>query len=401
MFSLGRSRIGISPAYRDASNFKRFYATAKQKKINDLFLDIQKKINQAYVNSGYRYLDSSPVLEGRIKPSIKALFDSQRTLVGTTENNGNKEIYNEYVIQLPENTKLLLDCGYKVEGNLMLELLSDLFRKRLICKDSPSSLPLLAKHVEEKDLSQVDERGWTMLHWAVLGRNLPVAEELLNRGIASDVKDKIGLSAEHLSYWTMDRLIIKLLKPNLNPVDILSDISISSFAEITQKVTIVGKDYKVFSPCLHGWMEEAFPDLLTLLSLGNLSHAEKRHLVLYKPTDYCPVRQESKNHRFSPMALAIVDRNLHQVKDLLSQGWNDETENISGRKRWSDHREVTTGFKYGISGLYRLGNSEERLFCERVAWAVIDSPMSGFTEKDWEEIKRQALIPFDCNINPY
>lgn len=99
-------------------------------------------------------------------------------------------------------------------------------------------LKVLIKSMPTDDLNKKDSaKGCTALHWAVIGKNLDCARELVNAGIHLDNQDEQGRTPLHIAVSNGDRAMIKMLieagcsieipdKSRLTPQDCTQDVGL-------------------------------------------------------------------------------------------------------------------------------------------------------------------------------
>lgn len=386
MFAL--SKTGYSSVFNLGFS-KHILKCSHSTKARKIFLELQENLIQADVNMGLALRSVE-----KIEPSIEALFYGANSLWSKVWGAKNRPIFDHYMSHLHENAEVLIRDGYPVKTDLLFRLLSDLSAKGLVSDKYPLTIALLVENAY--NIEKTDERGWTLLHWAVFGKNLEVVNALLKRRVNTEAQENTGLKAKDLSNWTMNRPIIEILNPGFKAAEILSNIKPDFFAETIKKLNRVSeKNHYLFSPCYYGWLEKSLPDLESIKDLRDLSVAEKRYLDLYKQTKIQPINLYSKNHFYSPMGLAIHEKNIFQVIDLLTQGWNYEIEGLYTRKRWSEDTECTTGFKIALKEHIENDESTEEIedyeFHKQVIEMITGSRMSGITEHIWNLMENEMF----------
>lgn len=386
MFAL--STRGLLPCFKHGFS-KNILKCSHSMKARKIFLELQENLIQADVNMGLTFSSKY-----KIEPSVEALFYGVNSLWSKVWDAKNRPIFDHYMSHLHENAEVLIRDGYTVDSNLLFNLLSDLSAKGLISDKHPSTVALLVKHAY--NISKTDKRGWTLLHWAVFGKNIEVVQELLRRRVNTEAQEKTGLKAKDLGNWTMNRPIIELLNPGFKASEILSNVKPEFFAETIKKLNSVSeKNHYLFSPCYYGWLEKSLPDLSSMKDLKDLSLAEKRYLNLYMHLKIQPLSLHSKNHFYSPMGLAIHEKNIFQIIDLLNLGWNYEIEGLYTRKRWSEAFECSTGFKLALQEHIKSDQSAEEIedyeFHKQAIEMITSSKTSGITEHIWNRMEQEMF----------
>lgn len=381
MFAI--SKQGYSPVSISKTILKCSHSTKARK----IFFELQENLLQADANMGLTFNSVY-----KIEPSIEALFYGASSLWSKVWDEKNRPTFDDYMSHLHENAEVLIQDGYPIKSDLLFRLLSDLSSKNLVSDKYPLTVSLLVDNAH--NIEKTDERGWTLLHWAVFGKNLEVVEALLKRSGNIERQENTGLKAKDLGNWIMNRPIIEKLNPGYKAREILSEIKPNFFAETIRKLNSVSEEnHYLFSPCYYGWLEKSLPNLNSIKDLRDLSLAEKRYLELYMHTKIQPVNRYSKNHFYSPMGLAIHEKNIFEVIDLLAQGWNYEIEELYTRKRWCENKECTTGFKLALQEHITSEDSAEEIenyeFQEQAIEMIISYGTSGITEHIWNQMENE------------
>jgi|GEM_PF-2601304 len=326
-------------------------------KINNIFLELENTLN---TESMYRGSESFKAV--KIEPSLKALLSGALSLLSTFQTDEVKKFRNRYMHNLYVNTKLLINNGYKVEADLLFNLLADSSSKNLMIGSYSLIASLLARHV--KDLNKTDVNGWTLHHWAAFQKNSEVIQELFKRGVDSSLKDNEGLTPLDLACWTMDRRTIKYLNPNTDPQELLSKLQPTFFKETVKKLKLIEQNNpKVFNSTYSTLLAESLPDLSAINVANNLSKSEINYLKLYYPYYFMPSSQLYSS--YSPMGLAVRQQDLSYVKFLVDKGWTQEIEDLYNVRQKSFRKVV--GYQYAISNLDNDSKNTQKQAIEMVS----------------------------------
>lgn len=278
----------------------------------------------------------------------------------------------EHFRVLDRKIEFLLDQGASadvpIEGMTALQRcfasLDSFETGRLIDRTLRKVAPVIVDRI--KNIQALDLQGWTLLHWASYTGMSEIAEYLISKGLDPDAVDPRGLSSRQLAYLNLEGpLVGKERLPN-------------SVREIVQIMKQLPLNVQLSSPCY--WLRSNFITLCTTERVFNTGIFRDLSRWRFQPAQLATQLfslYHQKEGR-TPMANAILRKDLDAALLLINNGWNVHTENefISFKcldKKLKKKEDLMIGFVEAFSKI------EDKEFSKALIQALDASDVSGVT----------------------
>ncbi|MFI4919806.1 MAG: ankyrin repeat domain-containing protein [Legionellales bacterium] len=266
-----------------------------------------------------------------------------------------------------------------------------------------------------RDVHQVDNQGWNLLHHAVYSQRPDLVAFFLNKGISPMDTTSLGMRPMDLAIYTRNEPICGMLMDACNSI---KSIYHTGLLVDNQPVTdvVTPKFFSSMAVLLRkknrweygdGWnhigrsgLDTYYLPVRNVLDKSCSSPVEKALRELYLPINWK-----------TPMALAIELHDIKKIIGLLAQGWNAYLEHAVNYNK-------AEYFYHALDKIYSKNNSSYGLFTTKADTSdyltileyLVQSPCSGVTiESEFDRLvnahhgqvyirKSQVLTLFDLGI---
>lgn len=294
-------------------------------------------------------------IKGRNSTTVNSFLDKLRTIWQYTYGTKDGKIYEKIIEDAPKIINLLGEKGEVVKEDSLFKLLTTFGYNK-----HENLLPVLAKHI--KIFDKRDEMNWTCLHWAIISKNIPLIQTIIESGVNINELSEGSLTPYELALWSLDHTILESCKISY---DDINNLSIDFFQQTLGKLNdhndyLRNKDGILGSKgfLFYRYMEKS---ALDLEELSQESSIERELIYLYTFNNL------SNFQLYTKTGFAVINKDINSISELIKRGWSYDLEMFWGRKLLnkypinSPNFNNVEGTRYAISSLERSNDNKDFL----------------------------------------